>query len=134
MRISTGLRPRTELQRLPERETAIRAFREEFTATIPVPHLRTRDVWVLQFQKVTYFSDGEHIEGDVLETMLSGTEPKIEKRSFKFVMTDEYPQKKEAEDRYRWDNHIPEDANRRSTHNNRAMYTDVELMWYEVTL
>jgi hypothetical protein len=134
MRISTGLRPRTELQRLPERSSDVHFYRDEVTPVVPVPSLKARDVWILSFQKVHFFSDGEMLEGDVMETMLSGTEPMIEKKSFKYVVTDEYPHKKEAEERYRWDNHIPEDANRRVTYFDGTLHSEVTLNWYEITI
>jgi hypothetical protein len=134
VRISTGLRPRAVLQILPERDSPQRIYRDTFNVTIPVPNLKTREVWILTFQFVSYFDDGEMYEGDVMETMLSITEPHIEKKSFKYGIANEFPHRAEAEEHYRRQYNPPDDALRSVKSFFHTEHTEVTFNWWEVTI
>jgi len=135
MRISTGLLPEAVRQVVPRTDrTAPRITQEDYAVTLPLPSYRTEDVWIIRFTHIWRYMDGEVERGEVMQTMLSATEPKIEKMSVSFTVLDEHPKRQEVIDHYRERHSIPADAMHQAHHHESHRVWDYRYDWFEVTL
>jgi hypothetical protein len=123
MKISTGMEPRIEQQVIPERLNMV-VF--ESGATLPTPSIQTRTLFIIRFWS--------KLLEETVETMLAVTQPEVEHKGCRIMVTKEHPEWARALEYDLKRYGVPDDAHPKITQSYPEHLKTYEYEWWELTL